>query len=95
MHVLGKIAKIKGLKNQLTEINDKIYFVKRVFIITTTIIVLLDIFTLFYYFESIISTLKITGGFLILFIIAITLYINQLKSNSQKIKLLMYQEQKL
>lgn len=95
MLILGEIAKIKDLKNQLTELNDKIYLVKRIVIITTTIIVLLDIFTLFYYFESIISTLKITGGFLILFIIAITLYINHLKSNCQKIKLLMYQEQKL
>ena len=93
--VLVEIEKIIKLQNQLSKISERIYFIKKASIIISMVIALINLYILFYYFEIFILAAKASCGFFILYIIGITLYINQLKSDSHKIKLLIYQEQKL
>lgn len=92
---MGKIAKIRKLQNQLNTLSKRFYFVKKILLIVATVVTLINVYILFYSFNSIVLAIKISSGFFSVIIIGIVLYRNQLKFDTQKIEFLIYQELKL
>jgi ABC-type bacteriocin/lantibiotic exporter with double-glycine peptidase domain len=94
-HVLSERKKVIEIKDQLNTIEDRVSFIKRTLVVITSIIVILNLFTLFYYFNSITLIVKLSALIYIFILILIMFFISHLKNNAKKLKFLIYQKQKL
>ena len=82
-------------RNQFNDVNERICLTKRVLVIIISIITILNLFILFYYFEHLLKAVIISVSLIVLLIIANSFYVNHLNKNLNNLKSIMYQKQQL
>ena len=79
-NALGETKVIQHIYGKLLYSRNKIDVSKRVLILITLLVILLNLFTLFYYFENSKLIFKLSILFIICYIVFTYLYINYLKA---------------
>jgi hypothetical protein len=92
---LGETKKIEQIHNQLINKRSKINHSKGVFKIVISIILILNIFTLLYYFNKIELIVIISVFFIIVGFILKHLYTNAIKNSCKRLEYIIYKNQKL
>lgn len=92
---MRKTKIIEQVYGKLIHVRNKINFSKRVLAIITSIVIVLNLFTLLYHFNKIVLIFKVSILFIICYTLLLFFYINYLKSRCKKLEHSIYQEQKL
>lgn len=92
---MEKTKKIEHIHEQLINKRERINSIKIVLVIILSTITIINLFTLFYYYNQLYIILEISILFLILTLIVSTMCLNILKNRCKKLEYLIYEEQKL
>jgi len=92
---LGKQKKIEQIHNQLKEKRKKIIRAKKYLVQLISIVLIFNLFTLFYYFNKFILIIEISITLIIVSFLLMYIYINSIKNNCIELEQIIYRKQKL
>ncbi len=92
---MGKQKKIEQIHNQLKEKRKKIIRAKKYLVQLISIVLIFNLFTLFYYFNKFILIIEISITLIIVSFLLMYIYINSIKNNCIELEQIIYRKQKL